>query len=93
MFPIDSEFALLYIMYISYFILSILDIFNNKMFRISKSIVLIIGIILNLILFLNPENFKGGSSLVVLFYSFLLLLILIAIQIVLYIKSSKSIQF
>lgn len=90
MFPIDNEFYLLYVMYLGYFIFSIQDIFNNKMFRKAKSIVLIIGVILNLMLFLNPDNFKSGGSLTVLFFSFLLLLLLIIIHIVLYIKSKKT---
>jgi hypothetical protein len=90
MFPLDNEFALLYILYFSYFILSILDIFRNKVFRRPKSIVLVIGVILNLTLFLNANNFIGGGSLVVLFYSSILLLLLITIHIILYLKSNKK---
>lgn len=70
MFPTDSEFRLLYFLYFLIFAYIIYQIIINKRSnQIRLSLIIIVSIFLNMIFYLNPENFEEGGSLVVLFYS------------------------
>lgn len=76
MIPTDSEFLLLYLFYLGFF----LHFFTN--FIITKRKEFIINLIIFLIytafmiyIFCDKENFKYGNSLVVLFYGGMFLLI------------------
>ena len=70
MFPTDSEFILLYFFYFLIFTYIIYQtIISKRANQIRLSLIIIVSILLNMILYLNPENFEGGGSLVVLFYS------------------------
>jgi len=76
MFPIDSEFTLLYLLYFLLFTWIVYQTTKSKRAnQIRLSLIIVISLSLNIMLFLNPENFKGGGSLVVLFYSGILLLL------------------
>ena len=70
MLPIDSEFSIIYLLYFIFYSYLIYKIFyqksNNKLFLI---LLFLISLVLNFILYYNPENFEGGGSLVILFYS------------------------
>ena len=68
--PIDSEFSLLYFLYFMIFSYITYQITRSKRAnKIRLSLIIIVSVLLNMIFFLNPKNFEGGGSLVVLFYS------------------------
>ncbi len=70
MLPIDSEFSLLYFLYFMIFSYITYQITRSKRAnKIRLSLIIIVSVLLNMIFFLNPKNFEGGGSLVVLFYS------------------------
>lgn len=70
MLPIDSEFSLLYFLYFMIFAYITYQITRSKRAnKIRLSLIIIVSVLLNMIFFLNPKNFEGGGSLVVLFYS------------------------
>ncbi len=70
MFPTDNEFTLLYFLYFLIFTYIIYQIIISKRAnQIRLSLIIIVSILLNMIFYLNPENFEEGGSLVVLFYS------------------------
>lgn len=70
MFPTDNEFTLLYFLYFLIFAYIIYQIIISKRAnQIRLSLIIIVSILLNMIFYLNPENFEGGGSLVVLLYS------------------------
>ncbi|CAM3282419.1 hypothetical protein EMST110833_06100 [Empedobacter stercoris] len=70
MLPIDGEFGILYIFYLILFCFCIFQIIiGNKFSRIKTMLILSISILLNVLLYSNSNNFEGGGSLVVLFYS------------------------
>ena len=75
MLPIDNEFSLLYLLYLILFIYIFYRIFKFSRNRFGILAITGVSISLNLMLYLNEENFKGGSSLVVLFYSWILLIV------------------
>lgn len=75
MFPVDNEFSILYVCYIVFYLMAIVGLIRNKSKRIFKITLLLVGFSLNILLFIDPENFKGGGSLAVLFYSFGLYLV------------------
>ena len=84
MLPIDSEFSIVYLLYFIFYSYLIYKIFyqksNNKLFLLT---VFLISLVLNFILYYNPENFEGGGSLVILFYSgiiFILSILTVIIQ-------------
>gem|GEM_PF-2315227 len=74
--PIDSEYSLLYILYLILFSFLLYRIFfkSSKSHKIRSAIILLSCILLNMLLYWDPENFKYGGSLVVLFYSGILLI-------------------
>jgi len=57
--------------------MAIVGLIRNKSQRIFKITLLLVGLFLNILLFTDPENFKGGSSLAVLFYSAIILIALV----------------
>jgi len=70
MFPTDSEFTLLYFLYFLIFAYIIYQIIISKRAnQIRFSLIIVFSLLLNMIFYLNPENFEGGGSLVVAFYS------------------------
>jgi hypothetical protein len=73
MLPIDNEFSVLYVCYGFFYLLAIVGLIRNKSQRIFKTTLLLVGLSLNIPLFTDLENFKGGGSLVVLFYSAIIL--------------------
>ena len=75
MLPIDNEFSLLYLLYLTLFIYIFYRIFKFSRNRFGLIAIAGVSISLNLMLYLDEENFKGGSSLVVLFYSWILLIV------------------
>lgn len=74
MLPTDNEFSVLYACYGFFYLMAIVGLIRNKSQRIFKITLLLVGLSLNILLFIDPENFKGGSSLVVLFYSAIILI-------------------
>jgi hypothetical protein len=52
-----------------FYLLAIVGLIRNKSQRIFKATLLLVGLSLNILLFTDPENFKGGGSLAVLFCS------------------------
>ena len=91
MLPIDNEFRLLYA---SYFLLYSFIIYKiiteTRSNKIRLTVFLIISFLLNIVLFSDSENFTGGGSLVVLFYSgFLFIITLLTIIINLFIINRK----
>ena len=76
MLPIDGEFGILYVLYFLLYSLIVYKLISE--FKSSKfflGIILVISLALNLLLYLDPENFKQGGSLVVLFYSGIIFLL------------------
>jgi hypothetical protein len=72
MFPIDTEFLILYFFYLLIgFFLIYKTFFFKKYKKFSKINLVIFSIysIIFIFLFSDKSNFEGGSSLVVLFYS------------------------
>ena len=68
MFPTDSEFTLLYLVYFSvfaYFLLGL--IFTKRTIYKVNLIIFLIYFFLMFYVFLDEDNFKGGKSLAVLF--------------------------
>ncbi len=83
MLPVDYEFILLYISYLIIFLTGFYFIMVKK----SKSkkfisIILSINLLFNIILFSNTSNFHQGGSLVVLFYSSLILIFTVLILLI-----------
>ena len=74
MLPTDNEFSVLYVCYFVFYLLAIIGLIRNKSQRILKTILLLVGLFLNILLFIDPENFKGGGSLAGLFYSAIILI-------------------
>jgi len=74
MLPTDNEFSVLYAGYFVFYLIAIIRLIRNKSHRIFKITLLLVGLSLNILLFADPENFKYGSSLVVLFYSAIILI-------------------
>jgi hypothetical protein len=83
-FPIDGEFSRLYILYLILFSFLFYRIFlkNSKSNKIRSIIILASCILLNALLYWDPESFKYGGSLVVLFYSGILLVFATIVTIV-----------
>jgi len=54
--------------------MAIVGLIRNKSQRILKTTLLLGGLFLNILLFTDLENFKGGGSLAVLFYSAIILI-------------------
>ena len=75
MIPTDSEFMLLYLCYLGAFLYFIWNLYITKKKKFKVNLI-ILSIYSGLILyfFSDEENFKGGSSLAVLFYMGMLLL-------------------
>jgi len=70
MLPIDREFGILYILYFLLYSFILYKLISElKTSKFGLTILLIVSIALNTILYFDPENFKGGGSLVILFYS------------------------
>ena len=69
MFPTDSEFTLLYFVYFSVFIYFFLGLIFTKrtIYKVNLTIFSVYFLFM-LYVFLDEDNFKGGNSLVVLFY-------------------------
>ncbi len=74
MLPLDNEFSLLYILYLTLFIYIFYRVFKFSRNRFGLIAIAIVSISINLILYLDEENFKGGGSLGVLFYSGIVLM-------------------
>lgn len=70
MFPIDSEFTILYITYFIMLIFLIFGSLKSKNKGFYKWNFLVFGIYLTMMIYVfsDSENFKYGNSLVVLFY-------------------------
>lgn len=77
MFPVDSEFIAVYTLYSLMLFVIIYGMTSSKYKSFYKwnLLMFIIYIVVAVFVFLDPENFEGGDSLVVLFYSLLLVLI------------------
>ena len=82
MFPVDNEFSVLYSCYGFFYLLAIVGLIRNKSQRIFKITLLLVGLFLNILLFTDPDNFKGGGSLAVLFYSAIILIAQIVVLVV-----------
>ena len=95
MLPIDHEFGLLYLLYVllySYVLYKIIR--ESRPAKIRYMSYFVVSLLLNVLLFYDAENFKGGGSLAVLFSSGILLLLNLVIVIIdkllAYSKVSKS---
>jgi hypothetical protein len=76
MLPLDSEFFILYLFYISvfgYFLIHYLQT-KKRVFKINL-ILFFSYFTLMIFIFTDAENFKYGNSIVVLFYGFLFVLL------------------
>ncbi len=80
MLPLDSEFVILYLLYLSvfgYFLFQYLHsrkrVFKINLFLFFSYFTLMI------IVFADAENFKSGNSLAVLFYGFLFVMLHVAL--------------
>ncbi len=72
MIPTDSEFMMLYLLYGIVFLLILIGLrFRQKRLFYIHLFVFIIYTAFMIYIFSDKENFKGGSSLVVLFYGIL----------------------
>lgn len=74
MFPLDSEFLILYLLYFTVFGYFFVQYFRTKkrVYKINL-IIFISYFILMVYVFADKENFKYGNSLAVLFYGILFL--------------------
>ncbi len=92
MFPTDEEFLILYSFYIGLFFILFAGIkfSKNKIFFKKNLMFFISYTLLMTFIFINAENFKGGSSLLVLFvgglFIILHLLILVLKQLYIFFK-------
>ena len=83
MLPIDDEFGLLYLLYVllySYVLYKIIR--ESRPAKIRFIIYFVVSLSVNGFLFYDAENFEGGGSLVVLFYSGILFLLTLVIIII-----------
>jgi hypothetical protein len=83
MLPTDSEFTLLYFSYVALFVYLIFRYFTTKKkFYYFNLVVYLMYSFFMIYIFLDENNFKGGSSLSVLFYGFLFVIIQIVVMII-----------
>ena len=83
MLPIDHEFVLLYILYVLLYFYIIYSIIRESMpTKIRYISYFVISLLLNVLLFYDAENFKGGGSLAVLFSSGVLFLLTVVLVII-----------
>lgn len=83
MLPIDDEFLIIYSAYFLLFFYMVYGIIKVKRLnKIGLTVILLISLSLNLYLYLDPDNFKGGGSLGVWFYSWILFLLTLTITII-----------
>jgi len=72
MIPTDSEFSIMYLIYGIVFVLILLGLsFRQKRVFYLHLLVFLVYTAFMIYIFSDEENFKGGGSLVVLFYGFL----------------------
>lgn len=90
MLPIDSDFTLLYFLYGVFYTCFIVHLWRTTYYKKVKLFTLIVGLGFNLFLFTDPNHFKYGSALVVLFYSFSVLLLQLVMFILLYVLSKRK---
>ena len=82
MLPIDHEFGLLYLLYVllySYVLYKIIR--ESRPAKIRYISYFVVSLLLNVLLFYDAENFKGGGSLAILFSSGILLLLTLVLLI------------
>lgn len=73
MIPTDSEFLVLYLLYGMLFFFILFRLFSNSTKQNWLHFILFISYTaLMIYTFSNEENFRGGGSLVILFYGFIL---------------------
>jgi ammonia channel protein AmtB len=73
MFPIDHEFTMVYALYILLFsYISYRLIIGGRGEKFRLICIVSISLALNIFLYIDPANFQGGASLVVLFYSLII---------------------
>jgi len=83
MFPIDHEFTMVYALYILLFCYIIYRILiGGKGEKVRLISILSVSLVLNLFLYIDPSNFKGGASLVVLFYSLIIWILTTLVSII-----------
>jgi len=87
MLPLDQEFLTLYGLYFFIYFSIVIGIWmHSSQFKNALIVVLALSLGINLYLFYDPENFKGGGSLVVLFYSAIVLLLTVISVVISYFK-------
>lgn len=83
MLPIDHEFKMVYALYILLFCyISYRILVAGKGERIRLIFIVFISLILNAFLYIDPANFQGEASLVVLFYSLIIWLLTTLVRVV-----------
>ncbi|MCS3552732.1 hypothetical protein EDF66_101324 [Sphingobacterium sp. JUb20] len=83
MLPLDDEFLIIYSAYFLLFSYMVYGIIKGKRLnKIGLTSILLISLSLNLYLYLDPDNFKGGGSLGVWFYSWIIFLLTLIITII-----------
>jgi len=85
MFPTDSEFLILYFFYLLIGVILIYGAFfsiKNKNFSKINLVVFFLYTVLFSLIFSDASNFEGGSSLVVMFYSGLIIFLHVLILII-----------
>jgi hypothetical protein len=77
MIPNDNEFSFLYFLYLCFLIFLLLETLNSKNKKIYKTNLFIYSCytLFMLYLFTDENNFKGGGSLLILFYGLLFICI------------------
>ncbi len=73
MFPIDHEFTMVYALYILLFCYIIYRfVIGGRSEKVRLICIVSISLALNIFLYIDPANFQGGASLIVLFYSLII---------------------
>ncbi len=91
MFPIDHEFTMVYALYILLFCyISYWFVIGGGGEKVLLICIMSISLALNIFLYIDPANFQGGASLVVLFYSLIIWACTALLTVVIRIFSSRK---
>jgi len=91
MFPTDHEFTMVYALYIILFCyISYRFVIGGRGEKVQLICIVSISLALNIFLYIDPANFQGGASLVVLFYSLIIWACTALITVVIRIFSSRK---
>jgi len=95
MFPIDTEFLILYFLYLLIGVILIYGTFFSIKYKVFSKINLVVFLLYSILfgfIFSDKSNFERGSSLVVLFYVGLILFLHLLILVIFRIYKSKIVN-